>query len=273
MATLEEFLRTGHLGPLNLGISATDVMSSLGEPDGISRKSNPLLLVYGRIQLTFWRNAKNPKPELREIALDYQRVSEPLSPTLEFTDWNSTEPPTERRFRDFMHQVGYLPVHQSEGATWCELVFPSGATARFRDEMLESIRLIGRENKSSPIAFVSDEREPTPEQISDMFSEATLAVQAGAKRAARSIAWAGLEATLRRAAFRAGRRGKVGTQPVVLLRELVAEGQVTAPEHRTLEHLRQLRMSAAHGLTPVAFPPDLISNIKAVSDRLLATTT
>ena len=106
-----------------------------------------------------------------------------------------------------------------------------------------------------------------------MFSEATLAVQAGAKRAALLIAWAGLEATLRRAAFRAGRRGKVGTQPVVLLRELVAEGQVTAPEHRTLEHLRQLRMSAAHGLTPVAFPSDLISNIKAVSDRLLATTT
>ena len=172
-----------------------------------------------------------------------------------------------------MHQVGYLPVHQSEGATWRELVFPCGVTARFRDEMLESIRLIERENKSSSIALVSDEREPTPEQISDMFSEATLAVQAGAKRAALLIAWAGLEATLRRAAFRAGRRGKVGTQPVVLLRELVAEGQVTAPEHRTLEHLRQLRMSAAHGLTPVAFPSDLISNIKAVSDRLLATTT
>jgi hypothetical protein len=273
MATLEEFVRTGHLGPVNLGISASDVMSSLGEPDAISRKSNPLLLVYGFVQLTFWRNAKNPKPELREIALDYRRVSEPLPPPLEFSDWKPTEPPTERRFRDFMHDVGYLPVHQSDGATWRELVFPSGVTARFRDEMLESIRLIERENNSSPIALTSDEREPTPEQISDMFSEATLAVQAGAKRAALLIAWAGLEATLRRTASRAGRKGKVGTQPVVLLRELVAEGQVTAPEHRTLEHLRQLRMSAAHGLTPVAFPSDLISNIKAVSDRLLATTT
>ena len=111
----------------------------------------------------------------------------------ELTDWKSAEPPTERRFRDFMHQVAYLPVHQSEGATWRELVFPSGVTARFRDEMLESIRLIERENKSSPIALMSDEREPTPEQISDMFSEATLAVQAGAKRAALLIAWAGLE--------------------------------------------------------------------------------
>jgi hypothetical protein len=106
-----------------------------------------------------------------------------------------------------------------------------------------------------------------------LFSEATGAAQAGAKRAELLVAWAGLEATLRRAAFHAGRRGKIGTQPVVLLRELVAEGQLTAPEHRMLEHLRQLRMSAAHGVTPVAFPPDKISHIKTVSDRLLATTT
>jgi hypothetical protein len=270
MATLEEFLRTGHLGPLIIGISPTEVMTTLGEPDDLSRKANPLLLIYGCVHMTFWRNTKAAKHELREIMLDFQNFSQPLPPLLEFNDWKLSDPPTERRFRDFMHAIGYLPIHHSEGATWRELVFPSGVTARFKDEMLVSIRLTERENKSSVPAMLTDEREPTEEQIADMFREADFASQAGAKRAALLIAWAGLEATLRRLAYHAGRKGKIGTQPVILLRELFAEGQLTPADHRILERSRQLRMSAAHGLTPVAFQVELLSQIKAISNKLLA---
>jgi hypothetical protein len=269
MATLEAFMKSGHLGPLVLGSSPNDVMAVLGEPDGISRKSNPLLLKYGCVQLTFWK-PRDGKHELREITVDFQNVSEPAPSSLEFADWNLTEPPTERRFRNFMRQINYLPFQSPEGATSRELIFASGVTARFRDEMLVSIRLTERENKASIPVDLTDEREPTLEQISDMFDEADRAVEAGAKRAALLIAWAGLEATLRRLAVHAGRKGSVGTQPIVLLRELFSEGRLTSTDQVIVEHFRQLRMSAAHGLTPVAFPADTVSHIKAISKRLLA---
>ena len=271
MAILEEFLRTGHLGPLNLGISSNDAMSILGEPDDISRKANPLLLRYGRVQLTFWK-PRDAKPELREMTVDFQHASEPLPPCLEFTDWNSSDPPDEGRFRDFLHQIDYLPLQESQGVTGTELVFASGVIARFKDQMLESLRLTERENKKSTAVFLTDEREPTLEQISAMFNEADVAAQAGARTAALLIAWAGLEATLRRTASRAGRKSQIGTPLVVLLRELFAEGRMTGTDHAALENLRQLRMSAAHGLTPVAVPPNVVSHIKSISNRLLATT-
>jgi len=117
---------------------------------------------------------------------------------------------------------------------------------------------------------LSDEREPTPEQIRDMLNEADRASQTGAYRAALLIAWAGLEATLRRAALRAGRQGRIGVQPSILLGELFAAGQLTPAEHRTLEELRQLRTASAHGLAPVGLDADIISKISAISNRLLA---
>jgi hypothetical protein len=269
MASLEEFLTTGHLGPLNVGISPNDVMAILGEPDGISRKSNPLLFKYGMVELLFLRIKKEYKHELREMVLDYQGGSEPPPACLKFTDWDSVEPPTERRFRDFLHRIAYPPRHRGEGASWSEWIFPSGVTARFKDEMLQSLRLSERESQSAQPFGLTDEREPTFEQILEMFDEADVAVQAGAKRAALLIAWAGLEASFRRAAVPAGRNGNVGTQPVVLLRELVSEGFLTSHEHRLLEHFRQLRMSAAHGLTPVPFSSELISQARLIASQLL----
>jgi hypothetical protein len=269
MATLEEFIQTGHLGPLILGLSPNDVMAELGDPDEISRKTNPLILKYGCVELTFWK-PRDAGHNLREITIDFGSLREPLSPAIEFSDWKLSEAPTERQFRDFVRQIDSLPIRSSERAMSRELVFDSGVTARFSDEMLVSLRLAERENKSATPIAMTDEREPTLEQITQMFKEAEIAVRAGAKRAALLIAWAGLEATLRRAACFTGRTGKIGTQPVVLIRELFSEGRLAAGEHEVIERLRQLRMSAAHGLTPVAFQDDLISATETIANRILA---
>jgi hypothetical protein len=271
MAALEEFLRTGRLGPLILGLSPNEIMAELGDPDAVSRKSNPLLLKYGCVQLTFWK-PKEAKQSLREITIDFEHVLEALPPPLEFSDWRITDPPTERRFRDFLYRIEYLPIHRSEGVTWRELVFPSGVTARLKDEMLVSIRLVERENKSSTPITLTDEREPTPEQIFQMFEEAEIASKAGAPRAALLIAWAGLEAILRRVAAHSGLRSRVGTQPVVLLRELVTEGRITGTDLVVIEDLRQKRMSAAHGLSPVTIPTNIVKLIKDISNHLLSST-
>src|SRR3954454_23757961 len=160
MPALEQFLRTGHLGPVALGLSPNDVMIALGDPDGISGKSNPLLLKYGPIQLTFWKASKEKAHQLREIVAMYQPETEAPPDHLKFADWSPERPPTERDFRDFMHRIGYMPVHMVEGLSERQLIFPSGVTALFSDGMLHSIRLAQRETKETTPAPLSDEREP-----------------------------------------------------------------------------------------------------------------
>jgi hypothetical protein len=115
-----------------------------------------------------------------------------------------------------------------------------------------------------------DEREPTLDQIREMFNEAERVSRIGMHRAALLIAWAGLEAALRRAALKAGVPGKIGLQPSILLRELFAAGQLTPDEHRILEELRQIRTAIAHGLAPVSLDADNIRRINSISNRLLA---
>lgn len=270
MATLEDFLRTGHLGPVILGITPNDVMTALGEPTHTSMKSNPLQLKYGSVQLSFWKTSNRRKHELREIAIIYQPQFESLPHTLEFTDWNPAEPPTQMDFSFFLHTINYLPVHQVQGPHDLKMSFLSGVTALFTDAILHSIRLHQRNTKEATSLPLSDEREPTTEQILDMFDEAIRVMNIHAYGAALLIAWAGLEATLRRTALKAGRQGKIGIQPSILIRELFAAGQLTPEDHSFLEELRQLRTTFAHGLAPMMFDKDKIRKIIELSKRLLS---
>jgi len=183
-------MRTGHLGPVILGMSPKDVMDALGEPEGASRKSNPLVLKYGCVQLSFWKAPNQGVPQLREIVITYQPVFEAAPESLAFRDWSLNAPPTEGQFKLFVQQIDYPPAHLVEGASGRQLLFPSGVTALFADGMLHSIRLVEREQRSSPPAALTDEREPTLDQIHEMLNEAEQVSQIGAHRAALLIAWA-----------------------------------------------------------------------------------
>ena len=268
MATLEEFMLTGHLGPVVLGMSSSDVLVALDDPDSISKKSSPLIFTYGCIQLTFWRTSKGGVPELREIVLAF----EPFKPPPEFLDitaWNSQAPPTEQDFWSFIQRIDYPPVHVVEGPSEKAFTFLSGVSALVADGKLHSIRLQQKENKATPTAPVADDREPTLEQIHSMLIEAEFVAHVGAARAAPLIGWAALESTLRRLALREGRQGKVGVQPLILLRELFASGQLNAEEHRTLEMLRQKRMAAAHGLAAAELDPKTVNKLIEITFGML----
>ncbi len=268
MATLEEFMRTGQLGAVILGASPSDVMTALGDPDDISKKTNPLILKYRCVQLTFWKAPKERTPQLREIVLAFQPF-EPPPEFLEITDWNPQEPPSERDFRAFIERVDYPPAHVVEGQSEKAFLFPSGVSALVSEGKLHSIRLQEKENKATPPAPVTDEREATMDQIHGMLIEAEYVVAAGAARSALLIGWAALEATLRRLALQAGRQGKVGVQPLILLRELFASGHLTPEDRRTLELLRQQRTAAAHGLATVDLSTDSARMLIDFTEKLL----
>jgi hypothetical protein len=105
-----------------------------------------------------------------------------------------------------------------------------------------------------------------------MIEESERALLIDARRSALVMAWAGLEASLRRAALRRGRHGQIGVQPTILIRELLSAGVLSADEGRFLEELRQLRTVSVHGLAPVDIPPHVIPEINAFSRGMLADT-
>jgi hypothetical protein len=86
-----------------------------------------------------------------------------------------------------------------------------------------------------------DGSEPTVEQIEAMLEEAET-LCAGTPRAGFVLAWAGLEAAMRRAAQRAGIGGAPGTFLSTLIRELYAAGWLSLEDFRRLDRLRHARL-------------------------------
>jgi len=95
--------------------------------------------------------------------------------------------------------------------------------------------------------------EPTAEQIEQMLREAEMVLSVGSSRAAFLLAWAGLEAAMRRYAQRSGLEGKIGSSSGTLLRELYASGRISPDQFHLLEAARQIRTGVVHGLAPIVF--------------------
>jgi hypothetical protein len=112
--------------------------------------------------------------------------------------------------------------------------------------------------------------EPTLEQIEQLLGEADTATQAGTPRAGFVIAWAGLEAAMRRAAQRAGVGGEIGTQPPTLIRELYSAGRLSPDEFRRLDATRHLRNEIVHGLASTAVDPNAVRSVIESARRILA---
>jgi hypothetical protein len=273
MGILEKFIKTGSIGPIVLGISPFEAMQLLGEPDQESQKKNPLTIKYGTLQLVFWKHASQGKSLLREIDLAFDGDLKCLPSLIALDDFTPSGPPSEKYFRNFMHEHRCMPVHMVESDSRRQLIFLSGVVATFSDGMLERIRINQREKKETAPAPLSDEREPSRQQILEMLREADQALSVGAQRAALMIAWAGMEATLRRVAIQAGRKGEIGVQPVVLIRELVSAGIILPKDALKLENIRQIRTASAHGLAPEDINPEIIVQIQDLARQMLAHST
>jgi hypothetical protein len=126
-------------------------------------------------------------------------------------------------------------------------------------------------NRDNPIRrMIRDAEEPSAEQIEQMLHEAETVLKANALRAAFLLAWAGLEATMRQLAQRAGLNGKVGTQPLLLVRELYASGYISQEDFQRLEQTRRLRTEILHGLVPAVIDEGIVQYVISLARQLLA---
>lgn len=248
MNTLEEFFRTGRLGPITLGIGPQEVMNVLGDPDDVSRKSNPLQLRYGCVLLLFWKSSSHTALQLTEILISYQQEFRPFPDALALADWDIKRAPSKQDLESYLVKIHLEPAMIIDGLHSKRLLFPSGVTVLLDDRQLLEIRLGLKQTKSSQLAHQNDKREPSTDDLRGMLEEARLACRMGAKRAGFLIAWAALESVLRQIASKVGGTGKIGVAPSMLIRELVAQRIIDRNDYRDLEELRQVRTLIAHGV-------------------------
>lgn len=268
-ATLEHFLRTGQLGPIALGMDPAEVEARLGEPQARSHKLNPLVLKYGGLELTFWSEAKRLPSQLMQIALSVQPGTEPLPAPVIPDDWSPTSATTIDEFADFLTSIDASPVQTVSGDRFTHIIMPSGVRISFSEGRLIGFQFSRRESEENRTLPLTDEREPSVLQVCAVLDEARRVTELGFLSAGLILAWAALEASLRRAALSAGLKGKIGIQPSALIRQLLAARLLNPPETAFLEKTRQLRTAIVHGLSPQPIGSDTITKIIDLAKRLI----
>lgn len=268
MTTLREFLQHGRLDRIQLGISPFDAESILGEPQYRSRKNNPLELKYGSLRLTFWKHSGSHSSQLMSFGLYFRPAFEPIPSVVMPTDFHPTEATTKQEFRDFMRSTECWPVHMSDGLDQDVLSFLSGVVVTFAEGKLNNIRATQRLLRETTPSPLSDVREPTIPRIKEMILEAR-SVTIQFPKAGLLLAWAVLEAVMRRVAIRAGRKGQIGVQSSILIRELVSSKLIDFSEAGVIEDARQLRTAISHGIAHAPFDQTIVWRVFELIERLL----
>jgi len=77
MASILEFIKTGKLGSVSLGISKEEIENILGKPDDVSVSRKPRIYKYGSLQLAFCWDKEKGKGLLNSIYMNFEN-SKPL---------------------------------------------------------------------------------------------------------------------------------------------------------------------------------------------------
>lgn len=270
MPTLLEFLKTGHLGPLSLGLSPFEAETVLGDPQDRSIKKNPLHLKYDALRLTFWKHGTSSRSQLMDIVISFQPPGQRMPKTVELTDLGPDKDVLEEDFIAFLNTSKILHDHVLETPNYKQLYFPSGVTAFITEKRLSHVRLVQRKSREATSLPLTDTREPNALQFQNMLLEARSLLNAGFYRAALIQAWAAFEAALRRAAIKENLQGRIGVQSAILVREMLAAHALSPNDAVFVERARQLRTSIVHGLAPQEFDIEMVTDILDLAERLMS---
>jgi hypothetical protein len=140
MATFRDFLTSGTIGAVKLGMRPEMVEQFWGAPDDRSVQRRPTeILRYGSIELVFKTVPDTDDSRLVAAAIYFGRPSQPLPDAARFEDWLPTDGTSEDEFRTFVDSAG-LQVHSKVDGEYTHLVLDTGASAVFDDGRLHSVR-------------------------------------------------------------------------------------------------------------------------------------
>lgn len=139
MPLMRDFLQTGHLGEIQLGLRPDQVIAILGDPEDQSVKKRPVqILRYGAVQFSFVAIPDTEDSRMASVAIYFDDTDRLIPPPLSPTDWLPTGNTTEQQFRQFLEQTG-MQVHSSVQGEQAYLIIASGASVVFAEGKLHSI--------------------------------------------------------------------------------------------------------------------------------------
>src|SRR5262249_19688904 len=136
MASLDEFLLTGRLGPLEAGMSLDEVRALLGEPGDVSVQKLPKLWRYGALELAFYKEPENTGLSLESISLSFHDPEEVLPNGISLAGWIPSAETTIQEFQEHLAAVGIRDYGGATQGPDKHLAFPSGARVDFDDDLL-----------------------------------------------------------------------------------------------------------------------------------------
>jgi hypothetical protein len=140
VATLDEFLTTGRLGPLAEGQSAQEVRDLLGEPEDVSGRGSPELWKYGALQVGFFRTSRDEMPFVASLALYFRLADEALPEQLGLTGWYPQIGCTYEQVRDHLRAVGIGSGGGVASGPDKSLLVGPGVRITFRKDIIDSIQ-------------------------------------------------------------------------------------------------------------------------------------
>ncbi len=148
MQDLREFLESGTLGPVTMGLSPVDVEHRLGKPWDVGGTRKQRIWKYGAIQLGFYRDKPTRTEAVSFIGLYFDHDSPALPEAIRLEGWFPSRYTTIEDFIHYLEEQGicYSEHQQLTFETQVVLVTKSGAHVTFdrsEDEVtLDSIQLL-----------------------------------------------------------------------------------------------------------------------------------
>lgn|GEM_PF-3685625 len=178
MPLIRDFLQTGRLGEIQLGLRPDQVIGILGAPDDQSVKKRPVhILRYGAVQFSFVAVPDTKDSRLASVAIYFDDADRPIPPPLSPTDWLPTGNTTEQQFRQFLDQVE-IHVHSSVQGEQEYLILDSGASIVFVEGKLHSVHFKRRDKKPQRKQMTVSLPEEAVERLQHRAHEQGLSVQA-----------------------------------------------------------------------------------------------
>jgi hypothetical protein len=140
LVTLREFLSSGTIGSVKLGMLPQMVEQFWGPPDDRSVQRHPTeILRYGSLELVFKTVPDTDDTRLISIAIYFAKPKQQCPVGAKFEDFSLGSATTEAEFRKFIADAG-LQVHSKVVGQYTHLVLDSGASAVFDEGRLHSVR-------------------------------------------------------------------------------------------------------------------------------------
>ncbi|HYE19049.1 MAG TPA: ribbon-helix-helix protein, CopG family [Tepidisphaeraceae bacterium] len=149
MATLNEFLSAGRLGPVQLGLRPEQVVALLGDADDRSARRRPVtVLRYGAVELTFTPIPDTDDSRLSGISVKFAVPGLEIPVALRPNDWlpdGRTSPDEVRRYLEGQGITGVEALRGDDGDE--TLTLSTGAAIVFADGSLFGMHFRRRDKR------------------------------------------------------------------------------------------------------------------------------